>query len=145
MVSVRIELTGDKKFKASLDRARKLGGRRLNKLLASTALSVQDYAVTSIQHGPKTGRIYTRRTVSHQASSPGQAPATDTGELVRNITVERNNYLNYDVGSRKGAPQGFWLEMGTQDMAARPWLKPAFNKAVKEFDQKVDRMWGDLF
>lgn len=36
---------------------------------------------------PKTGRVYVRRGVKHRASAPGEAPASDTGVLVRSCQV----------------------------------------------------------
>lgn len=37
---------------------------------------------------PGTGRVYTRGGVTHTASSPGQSPAVDTGDLRRSISHE---------------------------------------------------------
>ena len=52
-------------------------------------------AIKSIMQGPKTGRIYEkynpRRT--HRASAPGQAPASDTGNLVSQIHYQDQQIL----------------------------------------------------
>ena len=57
---------------------------------------IRGEAVKSIQTGMKSGRIYEkynpRRT--HRASAPGEAPASDTGNLVRNIRVEQKTKEN---------------------------------------------------
>lgn len=106
----------------------------LNSHMVRVALETHKNAVTSIQKGGRSGRIYKRGSVLHQSSAPSEAPKSDTGNLVSNITFEKNSMT---VGSRKDAPYGFWLEFGTSKMAARPWLQPAFDKAVSWFDVMI--------
>ena len=95
---------------------------------------------TSIARGPKTGRIYTtyfrrNRTtgaifpfgqrVPHQASAPGEPPATDTGRLVGAIATEaRGSTAVIEVR----AIYARWLEYGTRHMAARPFMIPAVER-----------------
>lgn len=92
---------------------------------------VRNEMVRLIQSGPKTGRVYTRRGVSHQASAPGEPPATDTGRLVNSITTE------YDAAKLTGTVSANteyaeFLEYGTQTMAERPFMRPALaNKQEK--------------
>lgn len=50
---------------------------------------VERRAVELLNNPPKTGRIYRRRGVSHQASAPGEAPATDSGTLVNARRIDR--------------------------------------------------------
>ena len=87
---------------------------------------VRNTAVTSIQSGAKSGVVYEKYNPrrSHRASAAGQAPATDTGNLVNNI-VKRvdGNGLGVDVESRANYSEA--LEFGTSTMAARPFLQPA--------------------
>lgn len=116
----------------------KRAGRNMDKLLARMAVNTHSEAVNSINNGGRTGSIYTRGSVSHQASAPGEPPKTDTGDLVSNITFEKDS-TGYTVGSRKGAPHGFWLEMGTHNISPRPWLKPAHMKTLKKFRQFIGR------
>ena len=60
---------------------------------------IRGEAIKSIQTDPKSGRTYEkynpRRT--HKASAPGQAPASDTGNLVRNIIVRQVDIDNVAV------------------------------------------------
>lgn len=107
--------------------------KQLGQLLAKMAFSTHAEAVKSIQMGGRSGRVYRRKSVTHQASAPGEPPKTDTGQLVRNVTIENQGGMEYTVGSRKGAPHGFWLEFGTRFIRPRPWLKPAFDKTIKKF------------
>ncbi len=85
---------------------------------------VHEQATKRIQNPPKTGRIYRRRGKTHQASAPGQPPATDTGSLASRSRTE------YDAAEIKGT--AIWsvtyarpLEFGTARMAARPFARPS--------------------
>ena len=98
---------------------------------------IRGEAIKSIQTGPKSGRLYEkynpRRT--HRASAPGQPPASDTGNLVRNIKV---NQKNKDVAEvQSNAPYSAFLEFGTSKMLARPFLFPAFEKSKNKIVQAV--------
>jgi len=97
-----------------------------DKKLFQAALMIDSEAKKNIQGGSRSGRVYKRRSVTHQASAPGEYPKTDTGKLVRNIFTERRGLLHYVVGSRaSGAPHGRHLEFGTMHMRPRPWLSRA--------------------
>jgi hypothetical protein len=94
------------------------------------------------------GRIYTqiyrmvngkpvpvgKRSTPHQASAPGQAPAIDSGDLYDSIIAER---VSGGYGNRTGArvriKQRYWefLELGTRNMAPRPWVKPTIQRIIK--------------
>lgn len=91
-------------------------------------------------HIPGTGRIYTRNGLVHQASSPGQAPAAETGGLIASIDTW--------IGEEHGQPVGIvhsdheaaaHLEYGApgRGLAARP----AFTPAGKAYQDKYK---GDL-
>lgn len=73
---------------------------------------------------PRTGREYRRRGVTHIASSPGNPPAPDTGQLRQSAET------TYDAGSltgtlNYGAAHAAAQEYGTEKMAARPFARPA--------------------
>lgn len=99
---------------------------------AVTDLTLETHAnaVSSIQRGPKTGRVYVKSDPSrtHQASAPGEPPATDTGRLVGSIKMElpQTDATAY-VGTK--VDYGRDLELGTSKIRPRPWLLPAFEKA----------------
>lgn len=95
-------------------------------------------AVKSIHNAPKTGHIYKRRGITHQASAPGEAPATDTGRLAQSGRTEydRKKVLGRVIFSTDYA-RG--LEYGTQTIESRPFARPALavnkdfiKQAVKE-------------
>lgn len=62
-------------------------------------------------------------------SAPGEPPGVDTGALQRSITVQQVGHLRYVVAV--GTEYAAYLEYGTSNMAARPFLLPAFKTIVK--------------
>ena len=99
-----------------------------------SVLDVETEAKRMIQQGPKTGivRVVTKAGKTHQASAPGEAPATDTGFLVSNITHEiDSDKLGGKVVSR--AIYSRRLELGPKGKPhlARPFLRPALQSMKK--------------
>lgn len=79
--------------------------------------------VETDMRSPKSGRMYG----SHQASAPGEAPAVEYQDLIGSIVVDLEE-LKVIVGSP--LPYGRYLEFGTHNMEARPWLNPATDKVL---------------
>lgn len=114
--------------------------KNVRRALNRSGLIVAGKAKERIQRGPHTGKIYEkynpRRT--HQASAPGQSPATDTGFLVSNIkhkTVQRNGQ-DLEMVVASSAPYSDFLEFGTRNMAERPFLQPSLDESAKNI-QKI--------
>jgi hypothetical protein len=105
------------------------------KAVTATALEVNTDIKKRIQRGPKSGRTYNRRGVSHQASAPGEAPATDTGTLASSITFKQVSKLTAEVETRLA--YGSFLEFGTQNIAPRPAWVPAVEEARPKFAKRV--------
>lgn len=114
--------------------------RALEPTMMGAAKLVENDAKASIASGPKTGRIYTTRfmtsratgrifpteqRVPHQASAPGEAPATDEGKLVGSIFGGARGLVAWvEVRSHYGR----WLEFGTRRIQPRPFLIPAVER-----------------
>lgn len=98
--------------------------------------SVFQLAIQKIQSGPKTGRIYRRRSVEHQASAPGESPASDTGALVQSGRTEfdMNNLMGTVIFSTAYAAA---LEFGTVKMAPRPYARPALAEKREEIEKNI--------
>ena len=85
-----------------------------------------------------TGRVYPRKgQPPHQASSAGQPPATDTGNLGNNISssvkVRADGAV---VGLIIAATEyAVHLEFGTSQMAARPFMTPALRQNRKKINK----------
>lgn len=90
----------------------------------------------------KTGIVYTRirggRRVRHRASAPGESPANFTGFLVKQTAFEVSGHRFMKFGNR--APYSGFLEEGTKNMAARPFLI----RAIKENEGRTYSalLWG---
>jgi HK97 gp10 family phage protein len=87
---------------------------------------MENAAKQRVARGPKTGRVYKRRGIEHQASAPGEPPATDTGALIASIVsgaeIEGAGLVGF-LEARAG--YAIHLEFGTRKMAARPFLTPS--------------------
>jgi hypothetical protein len=89
-----------------------------------------------IKTGPKTGRIYMYRGRPHQASAPGEAPASRSGRLIGSQDYKVRSVHQLIVGetakSDKGAPYPDYLEYGTTKMAPRPHLITAVRNTARD-------------
>jgi hypothetical protein len=130
-MTMRIEFD-TKKFDDEIKKLRKEAPHEVDLFLSDASDTLREIAITSIQNSPGGGRVYKRGSVTHVASKPGDYPKTDTGDLVRNITKEKEGDEHYTVGSRKGAPHGYDLEFGTRRTQPRPWLAPSFEKMLRK-------------
>ncbi len=112
--------------------------READELCGQTAKAIEARAKVKIMDGPKTGKVYKIGKVEHQASAPGEAPATDTGNLVNSIGSERVKPMLHRVNVY--AEYAAHLEYGTTHMAARPFLQPSFEEQRDDFKRGVDRL-----
>ena len=85
---------------------------------------------------PKTGRVYPRRGVRHQASAPGEAPASDTGRLAASgqVMLDAGNVAAHVNWSTKYARP---LELGTEKMAARPYARRALTEMRNQIQAAI--------
>ena len=108
--------------------------KELTNVLRGGGQLIRSEAIRSIQSGPKSGRTYEkynpRRT--HKASAPGQAPASDTGNLVSQIMSVADGK---DTLVESRAEYSKFLEFGTSKILPRPFLFPASEKSTKKIVQ----------
>ena len=92
---------------------------------------IRGEAIKSIQTGAKSGVMYQKYNPrrEHRASAPGEAPASDTGNLVSKIIVKQKTKNITNVESN--ADYSAFLEYGTSKMEPRPFMLPAFEKSKK--------------
>ena len=131
-----ITVTGTKELQAALKDLGEDFAAEVSKAVNATAFDLQKDVQKRINRGPKTGRTYTRRGITHQASAPGQAPATDTGALVRSITLNRISDQTVTVGSKLAYAS--YLEFGTRNIARRPAWVPAALQAEGKFRKRIE-------
>ena len=122
MTTIGIKVDGLSALLKQLQDVGAAGGDAVEETIANLALTTQQYAQTGIRGGAASGRVYG----NHQASAPGQYPASDTGRLMGSIDTELT-----PTEARVGTNlfYGPYLEFGTSKMAARPWLLPSFERA----------------
>jgi HK97 gp10 family phage protein len=67
-------------------------------------------------------------------SKPGDPPHKQTGRLRSSVTYE---VLDGELIARVGTNVKYakWLELGTKNMAPRPWLRRALNESGDEIDR----------
>jgi HK97 gp10 family phage protein len=135
-----ITLEGGKELAAALRNASKDMVAAVEEAVTATGLELRGDVVKRIQRGPKTGRTYQRRGVTHTASAPGQAPATDTGRLANSITFEQVGPVSVTVGS--ALIYAAYLEYGTTRMAPRPVWRPAVEAMTPKFRNRLLRALG---
>ncbi len=154
MTGVSIKVEGLDDLERKLRRYGREAEKVLDDSLEHAAIETRDRASRSIMKGPKTGAVYTdvfatingkvvpvksRADVPnlgavHQASAPGQAPATDTGRLANSIAWAPVQG-GYAVGT--GEDYGRWLELGTSRILPRPWLQPAAQEAADNLPERI--------
>ena len=130
---VKVEINGLKEVNAALKAYGKDLGRGLELALNRTALVALTDVRNAIENPPKTGRIYTKgrnKSIKHQASKEGEAPATDTGVLLTSTYLENRGKYGRAIGSR--LPYAYHLEFGTRDgkLGKRPAWVPAVQRAM---------------
>ena len=123
---------GFKNYSKSIEKQLKIN-------LRIAGMMVRNTAVQSILSGGKSGKVYEkynpRRT--HRASGEGQAPASDTGFLASNIVLSKINDQDMSIEVESRAEYSEFLEFGTQNMKARPFMFPA----LEENKPKIRRMF----
>lgn len=128
-MNITLKIEGLNETLRALDKLGQSGKREAKKAVRMSLEKIRSDAIKSIQRGPKTGIVYERGkgqnlSAKHQSSSPGEAPATDTGRLASSIKIEQKE-ISGSVGSQLN--YSFWLEFGTLKMQARPFLRPALD------------------
>lgn len=131
---IRVEVVGGSALRQRLSKIPLKQQSEMQRALTLSALDIRNEAIRSIQQGPATGVTYG----NHQASAPGEAPSTDTGFLVGSIQsglVQSGKILEAIAGT--DLDYGIHLEFGTRNMAARPWLQPAFERKKKTINARL--------
>jgi len=136
-MQVNIKVSNLKKAMAQLKNLSKDLEPDFQEVVKGGAQLIRGEAIKSIQTGSKSGIVYEkynpRRT--HRASAPGEAPASDTGNLVSKIIVKQDGQDKANVESN--ANYSAFLEFGTSKMEPRPFLFPAFEKSRKPIEKAV--------
>lgn len=131
--------------------------RELRAVIYEAAEDVRGEAIKSISRGSKSGYTYEWRGVAkglepdsfrkvkgkvipvkirnkpHTASAKGEAPASDTGNLVNSIRAKEYSGLRAEVTAR--AKYSGYLE----DDLDRPFLEPAYEKVEPKLEREIEK------
>ena len=116
----------------------RLRNNKVKTLVTRATLMVEGSAKESILKGG-TGKLYEkynpRRT--HRASAPKEPPASDTGFLVSQISMNVKKESNGVVVGQviSAAPYSAHLEFGTTNMTERPFMQPALEKNRRKIER----------
>jgi len=133
---IELQIEGLDRVKAEIKRIGKEAEQGVANAVKATALEVISDVKKRIQRGPKSGRTYTRGNVSHTASAPGQAPATDTGALASSAYFTQSSKLSATIGSRLA--YSAYLEFGTVRIKPRPSWTPAVEAAAPKLQKRIE-------
>jgi HK97 gp10 family phage protein len=103
--------------------------------LEASAAEMHGHAVIRIQKSSGGGKTYKRGKRFHTASAPGEFPNTDTGALVNSMRWEARGPFNVIWGAFISYAK--FLELGTSRMAARPFIRPTFEKLLPKASERV--------
>ena len=147
-MSITLRMDGLESLQADLRRASADARARVDDAINGTGVELVGEIQKAYLSGPASGRVYElydpRRT--HKASAPGEAPATDQGDLVKYTLFESVSplavtvFLDGVVGIRGAA-----LEFGTSRIDPRPVWVPAVEKMTPKFVRRVERALEEAF
>ena len=136
MSAISLNVSNVKELQAAINAIGGKAERNVSRAIEATALGINRDVKDAIQRGDKTGRVYQRGNITHRASAPGEAPATDTGTLVSSIYYEPQSGLLSMIGSRLA--YAYYLEFGTMRIAPRPSWMPAVEANRDKFNRLVE-------
>lgn len=129
------EIEGLEKLQKRSAEIQKEAERQMAIALLDSGFKIQRDAQASIRQGNKTGALYRRRSKTHRASAPGEAPALDTGVLANSISVQTQaSTVNIFTRLKYAA----WLEYGTRLIRPRPFMFPAFERNKKWIKERIE-------
>ena len=125
-MDIKFNVKNLKKVLSQLDKLEKDMELPFQEIVKGGGQLIRTEAIKSIQTGAKSGIVYQKYNPrrEHRASAPGQSPASDTGNLVRQKSSDVTNV-------ESNANYSAFLEYGTSKMEARPFMFPAFEKSKK--------------
>ena len=141
-----VKVTGLNGFRRKMQLLGDSFGEAVDEGVFGAALEIQGYARESIQEVSPGSTVvrYSQdgNPYSHVAADRGQAPNTDTGDLVNAIQVEKMADSIYRVGATVKAPYATYLEF------THPWLQPSLESnrgavkrnIIRSVNNAIDRL-----
>ena len=133
---IDLKISNLKAFNKKLNK--KLLDNKVKEYVTRGTAMVMNTAKESIAKGG-TGQLYEKYEPrrSHRASAPNEPPATDTGFLISQITMDVDVKSNGTVVGQviSAAPYSKHLEFGTTQMTERPFMQPALEKNKRKIER----------
>ena len=157
MTRVTLQLEGGDQLAAALRAYGAAAEKHVADAVNATGLELRGDIVKRIQKGPKTGAVYdsvfarvngrvvpvgprqgNNLSATHQASAPGEAPATDTGRLASSIIYKKEGQMSATVGSN--VVYAAYLEFGAPraKIEPRPSWVPAVEAARPKYIARLE-------
>jgi HK97 gp10 family phage protein len=133
-MTLRLRILNKSEFDKNINLSSQKVLQNIKRAVRISSNQVRNEAVTSITQNPRAGNTVTRydpkRTI--KISKEGDPPASDTGFLASNIhLIVDGDGMGASVESR--AKYSAFLEFGTRDMMARPFMQPALEKGRRKY------------
>jgi hypothetical protein len=125
---------------AALQRLNGDASEGLKRAALAGGMVIQAGMKRRITQGGKSGRLYQRGRKQHQASAPGEPPASDTGALANSI-VARISKSDADYAESETGPTMAYdeaLEFGASRMAARPYARPTLDEDADQIQAAIE-------
>lgn len=130
-MSITVTVTGEEGVVATLQARADEIETKVQAVVTKYALKIEEKVKKKIAQAPATGRVYTRgEGITHQASAPGEPPASDTGRLVSNI---RHVLMGMAAKVIADTEYAAALAFGTDTIQPRPFMKPVLDEIRDDF------------
>jgi HK97 gp10 family phage protein len=148
-MKIETKIIGSDTLNIMLKNAPKRINNTIKKIFFQYGNDMRNYIILNMRNTPKdNSKSYARnfkstlsggkvpkinkRTKYHHPSFPGNYPAIDTGALIKSIKFF-NSESRLEIGIMDDVPYAKDLELGTNKMKARPFLRPT----LKLFEPKI--------
>lgn len=148
MTKFSVTMFGRKETRRALDRVAKRGKMARDDVAELLGERVLNYAKHLIATSPASGRVYVREAPArvHQASDPGEPPASDTGALINSLTLREvpiNQYaFSVVVGSNLHYAPELEFLVPNPRILPRPFLQPAVDFVESEVGETLMDAWN---
>lgn len=128
---IELKFKWDEKDLALFDRSAERFSFEINIAIQKIAYHIRNTAIQRISQGSRSGKVYKRGAIIHQASAEGEYPKTNTGRLVSSIRVDLRD-MEADIGS--DINYAVYLENKQPKLGGRPWLSRAYDESQDEIN-----------
>lgn len=165
---ISLSFSGDRKLAEAIRKLSDASKKRIERAVIKSAFDINNDVKGRIRKGPKSGTLYFRvpgenymtiragsadgppvafargggaqnLSLMHRASAPGEAPATDTGNLANKIAYKQTGPTSAEITSGD-VPYALYLELGTTKIKPRPAWTPAVEAERPKFRARLEKI-----